>query len=960
MFKLALAGLWRHKARVFFLSLSIIVGVAFSAAALIWQSTSLASVENFYEAIDASARGDLIVEEDRYSSAGVYKGSSEEFGEKPVEKEPAEGVSVEVSASESGGDNSNQPSETILTDGLIKEIKALNYSFEEVSGFIEETDWQYPSLYTPDDRAMATREDGLGFVTIYSHQKGSQVAAYAVVEGQAPQSLGEIAIDEEMAEKYKLKVGDVLTHKNLVAKEEGSRRDQLQKTKYKLVGLVKGKSVSLADSLLFLDSSFVVFAPQAARNFVELQPTDGWSKIRIKLAEGSSLASKKRLAAEIERLKENSLQVTIPEEEASERQEEEIALVKTATDQISYTVLFFVALAMVVAVFVIINTFNVLLAQRGKEIALLRALSFSRSQVVGLVVLESLLIGVFSAVVGALVGIGIAQIALNFTANFLIESSTTLVVVRAGSFIYPSVLALFVAVVAGLLPAIKASRMSPIAVLTESSQLKPQSVKWRSIIGGILLSFGLLIIFPIVLIVLKNPASNTDSLNAVYTTVVLLLVLGGGILVFVGLALFSAVLIRWFARLFAFLHRRRQISAQLAAGNILRAPKQAAFAANALIIGVSLISFVTILLGSFQHSFTYLIERWQPAEWTVESKSDSFRVRSEEELAPEVSPQIVVAINSDDHFRHVTAVRSSVALQLRGQHSDNEDINTVLILDKADHLKEVISPSLKPEVAEALNRGQAALISDQPIDSSKIQIDYGLGEERQAVEYDIGALAVGSEMATGSFWGTTVLLLEEHFPDDSPVIYSSVLFDTQRGVDPSEAEVALQAILSDSPNLRYRGVSSIVEYIDNLFETLLNIFRTLLSLSLVVAIIGVFNVLSLAIIERTKEMGILRALGMSKLQLGKMIVLESALIIFFGSLVGMLVGLFFAWIAWLILTSPAIMGDEANEVLELVFSIPWLQMLLYFVVAAVLALIAAFWPALRAMRLRIIESIKKS
>ena len=344
------------------------------------------------------------------------------------------------------------------------------------------------------------------------------------------------------------------------------------------------------------------------------------------------MSLKKALAVDIENLEGQSLKANVVET-VDHWQLEEKDQLKTATDQVSYTVLFFVALAMVVAVFVIINTFNVLLAQRSKEIALLRAISLARSQVVGLVVLESLLIGVFSAIIGSLLGIGIAQITLNLTANFLIEASTTLVVVSPGSFIYPAILAVVVAVVSGILPAIKASRQAPIAVLTETQQLKAQSVKIRSIIGGSLLFVGLGAIFFSIFIVFQDPTS-LESGRLLSSVLLLLFLSFGGLLAFVGLSLFSAILMRWFARLFIVIHRKtRQISDQLAAGNILRAPKQAAFAANALIIGVSLISFVTILLGSFQHSFSLLIERWEPADWTVEQRRSSFFYEEDAELA---------------------------------------------------------------------------------------------------------------------------------------------------------------------------------------------------------------------------------------------------------------------------------------------------------------------------------------
>ena len=938
MFKLALAGLWRHKPRVFFLSLSIIVGVAFSAAALIWRTTSLASVDHFYETIDVNARGDIIVEEGW--SASYY----DDYDENPLS---VEGDFVDP-----------QLETTLLTDDLVAQIKELPYSFEEVTGFVEQNYYDSVGFYTPADKEMFASNNDFGWTMIHSHQAGSKLGAYFVTQGQAPVKTNEVAVNEDVAKKYKLQIGDVLTHKKLVA-EEGSKT-QLQKTEYKLVGLVKSKPFALAQALFLFDPSLIVLHPTAARDVVEVKPHNGWTVVRVKVAKDTSLDVKEALAADIENLQSRALRVDVVERRSADWQEAEKETLQVITDQISYTVLFFVALAMVVAVFVIINTFNVLLAQRAKEIALLRTISLAKSQVVGLVVLESLLIGVFSAIVGALAGIGIAQIALKLTSNFFIEASTTLVVVAPSNFIYPSILAVAVAVVSGLLPAIKASRQAPIAVLTESQQLKAQSVKIRSIIGASLLVLGLAIIFFIIFGSFQG-SSSQEAFSSLRIWALFLALAGGGLLAFVGLTLFSAILMRWFAQLFIVIHRKtRQISDQLASGNILRAPKQAAFAANALIIGVSLISFVTILLGSFQHSTNHFIERWEPADWTVEMRSSYYNPEaetSERELG--VPDAIVQELEENEHFQSVTAVAyasRSEASFITENGATFGSVEEVLIFKKADYLAQVIEPDIDPKIIEALNRGQAAVVGKDMQSGQKVRLTYRHGEEEKKVEYAVGASQ--SEGALIRF--RAVLILEDSLPDDFSPVYDRVYLDNRDGVSTEDAEEALQAVLSDSLTLRYRGTSSIVEFVNQFFETLLTIFRTLLSLSLVVAVIGVFNVLSLAIIERTRELGILRAVGMSKLQVGRMIIAESAFIIFFGSLVGMLVGLFFAWIAWLVLTSSAITGSGGEEVLEgFVFSIPWRQMLLYFAVAAILAVIAAFWPAIRAMQLKIIEAIKK-
>lgn len=955
MFKLILAGLWRYKARVVFISLSTIVGVTFATAALVLRDSVTEGVTRLEESVNLEVYGDVWLQE-RPSYILDVEGEAADGAAAPSPNKPA------VISS--------------LDDDLIAGIKQLDYSFKEVSGFIEGEASSGFSLRDTTGEDVTTESE---FLLVFSYNEDSELNFLKIEEGRSPQTSSEVAIDRLTAKRRGLTIGDTITWQQNTPEDilDTSRQPPIHSLT--IVGFSGFRSALLNLSQDLTQLPLIILHPPLARQVISnLPPQDQWTDIRVKLDGNTVDADHRKLKAAISELTDSRIAITTVAEETTKQNLEDLGKdAKTVINAISYSILAFVILAMFVGVFVVINTYNVLLAQRAKETALLRALSLTRGQVVKMVFWESTCIGLFAAVVGILLGIGVATVVFNVIPQVDYIFEDTFITVSATSFIFPIILALVVSAVAGIFPAIKASRQSPIEVLADAQVLKPQSILARAIVGGSILALAALGIVLALILVFNSDGGSTATSSGAVLLLGAFAVLVSNFLVFIGLVIFSPILLRAFARFFTFLTSRlKMFSGQLAAGNVLRAPKQAAFAANALIIGISLIVLATTLIHSFRVTTVALVEKYIPAEWTITidyGKVDDFVDPAED--SPEtprtisdlnlINSEVVERLHSSPYIRHLTTFRY-LPLREHITHTPLVSINT------AQYLREVGSSEIPIEAIESLQRGEVIYVGFEPQgltwgDKAEIRFYEGSEdgvrargssneEEKAAASFVLGASVQTESLSLLSNFLVEDRYLKAQAPHLVDGNYNVLWFDGQEGVEQEVIETSLETLLDDFPYLTYAGRSGIVGYIEDGFNFLLNIFRGLLSLSVIVAFIGVFNVLSLSVIERIREIGILRAVGLTKSQTAHMIFLESLLVVFFGTLLGVVLGIFFAWISWLLITSNQLAGQA--EELDLIFKIPWLQMLLYGGITAATAIIAALWPTIRAVRLRIIAAIR--
>ena len=823
-----------------------------------------------------------------------------------------------------------------LPADLIERIQRLDLAIEEIAGFVESP----ASLFMTTADGQAVEREALVIISS-SWADQSSLNAYVVLEGHPPRADQEIVLDVATAQDYDLKLGDSIEIESLI--RSGARS-------FELVGLADLKASVNGQ----IDQGFIRFNlfSQAEAQRLFLDEVDGQQLTTIKIDLDLERTDLDFAKSEITSVLPKGAVVQAGADLA-DGQDFNQQFNQTMVKSISVFLLVFIALAMLVGLSVIVNTFNVLLAQRAKELALLRALAFSKGQIRKLVIIEAFLIGCSAAVVGVALGIALGSIVLKLIPAAGLALPVTQPILSLGVFLYPALLGVSVTVLAALWPAWRASRLSPVAVLTETAVLKSRSLRKRLIVGLAVLLLEILLISAILTGVFSRP----DILPSSEVLAASIGILTGCLLITVGVIALSPILIRGLSRLFGRCLKFLGVSLFLAAGNVWRQARRSGAAANALMIGLTLIVIITTLISSMQTTVHRLIDEIQPADWSVvlDFEKLNFSEREEAERYNLVPVQLVEEIDQLPQTTNVTPVRYHYgAIDARSLDDEAvEDAVLHLAAVRSDHLDQTLKLGLDDAEVDNLKAGQLLV-------HQTIYEEYGL-KAGQELEVRFNDAPPASYIIGGSFdvyFDGMAFLLEA---DDAPPGLSDgyatyILFDSAPGVEDEDLEPLLEDLLKDYPSLTAFGKTHITEFVDQMFGVVLNIFRASLSLSLVVAFIGIFNILSLSIIERRKELAVLRALGMTRRQVKKMVSWEAVIMVTFSVLSGFVLGLAFAWLGFQMITSPQVLRVE-NLGFDFVFNIPWLQLLLYSLIALVVALAAAYWPARRAARQNIIEGL---
>ena len=649
------------------------------------------------------------------------------------------------------------------------------------------------------------------------------------------------------------------------------------------------------------------------------------------------------------------------------------------------TLLAFNILALFIGAFVIKNTFTVILAQRAKELALMRAIGTSKAQIFKLVVWEALIIGLIGGIVGILIGTGLAQAFLSLAQALDWEIPNVGLRFSALVFILPVILGILVTTFSALLPAFKASRQSPLKALTGVEQLIKNVYTARLIIGSIVSALGLLIAL---IIIFTGLAPYDDPVTTGYILTLRIVVLFIGLsLLFVGFTILAPIIAKFFASLsMRFLKGSRFVGWRLSAGNVWRQPLRSATTANVLMIGITLITTVTVILGSFRATFIYFVEEFFPADWAIQAQPEKFEFRSDNLIEGSVYTQIKnineeievvglrydydriilndeVGVDASDETKLSTGEPESV--EPEPLESRNQNYN-LAGLDPADRAGDYFSLDLEEDEIINLRAGQVIvklhLLEEQGLQvGEEIALSY-LDEENLIPDTDRHkqTLIIGGSF--DRYFDNMDFIVSNDVYEQliQETNYAHLVVKNLSRTSDEEVRSSIETILASDDNLEIYGQDDIVEAINNAFAWILNIFRGLLSLSFLVAIAGIFNTLILSVFERTKEIGLLRAVGASTKLVRRMITIEAVQIATLGVVMGTLLGSFFAWgivettIQDTLAASPPGDGDIA---IQFVFSIPFRELLLYYAIAIVLALIAAFGPALKATRLKIIEAL---
>jgi putative ABC transport system permease protein len=592
---------------------------------------------------------------------------------------------------------------------------------------------------------------------------------------------------------------------------------------------------------------------------------------------------------------------------------EEIALIRKF-------MLAFGGLALFVGAFVIFNTLSTTVAQRTRELATLRTLGASRRQVLGSVVLESLVIGAVGSVIGFLLGPALAK-ALSALFVALGEELPQVGWVIAPRTIVASLLVgVLITLVAGLFPAIRATGVPPIASVREGSLPRspfapyaPYAAGVAIALGGGLLSFGLF----------------APGLSVTW---VLLLLALGCLVLFVGVALISSRLVTPLASILAWpAGRVAGAAGRLARQNSMRNPGRTAATASALMIGLALVTFVAVLGQGLRSSLSDAVERVVRADYVVTS-DDGF--------SP-FTPQAAPALASQPGVETVTGVRQDSA-RVFGTDESVAGVDPGTIADV---------------VSFDWDERSDASFAELGASGAVVQRDF-------ADEHDLG---VGSRFSVETAHGKRLELTVHGIytppkldPILGPILVTQQTFDSTferpqdvlalvdaRGEPSDEQTTALAQALRRFPDAKLQTKDEYAAVRQKEIKDLLSVLYVLLSLSMVVSLFGMVNTVVLSVFERTRELGMLRAIGMTRRQVRRMVRHESVITALIGAALGLPLG-----IALAALVTQAL-ADEG-----VAFSLPLTPLVVFALIAVAAGLLAAAIPARRASRLNVLEALQ--
>ncbi len=852
MFRVALKSLLAHKLRLLLSGFAIVLGVAFVAGSFVFTDT----LQRSFSDIVGNTQPDVVVRPtSALSDAGVVEGSA---------------------------------STATLPASLVDSLR-------QVDGVARtDPDVSVPlSVFVLDhDKKVVGGQGAPGIATNYTGAPGPDGKPLVTLEsGREPNAAAEVALDIDTASKAGYSVGDTVP---MVTTGDPARLQA------RLVGTVRfGPDNNLVGaSLLLFDTKFLQDTFFGGRDVV--------TSVSVTAADGVSPQTlRDRVAKQIPADAEARTGASIADEQ--QRQ------IEQGLSFINTFLLVFAFIALVVGSFLIVNTFSILVAQRVRELALLRALGAARSQVVRSVLIEALLMGLAGGTTGLLLGIGLAMLLrLLFGAIGLDLGQAPLVFLPRTAVVAYAV-GILVTLIAAWLPARRASRVPPVAAMRDDVALPETSMRRRAVGGVLLLVAGAAALTAGLL----GTGSGSQSLSLV----------GLGVLgTLLGVTLLApliapgvvAVLAAGYPRLFGAVGR-------MARENSRRNPRRTAATAAALMLGLALVTALSVLGASTRSSVSDLVDTGLKADDVVSNA-----------VGQPFSPTIARDMARVDGVAAVAPYRVAFGLV-------DGDATSISAFDPANFAGAVDLTMTKGSVTGL--RSGSVLVSDQQAAAKALDVG-----DRVAVTLPKGKdeLTIAGVYKNSQFVGTPVVMSFADLERGGIPVADTILYvSAAPGADTAAVRQGLDAVVKDLPLITVQTRDEFAGSQADQVDQLLNILYALLGLALVIAILGIVNTLALSVIERTREIGLLRAVGMGRGQLRLMVVLESVVIAVLGALLGIAMGLIFGI---------AVQRPLRSQGLE-VLAIPWGQLIAYVVAAAVIGVLAAVWPARRAARLDVLRAI---
>jgi putative ABC transport system permease protein len=855
MLKVTLRSIWDHKRRLVLTIISIVLGVSFMAGTFVLN-------DSFNKLFD-----DLF-------ATGSEKIDTQVRGE------------LLFSSSFGGGDQRALiPADIVDTIAAVEGVRAAEPQVIALG-------------FGSSNRVLDSEGEPIGPTQgpptlIESWIDGSELTPYSVAEGRGPTADDEMALNVAAAEDGEHEVGDMVT----VSTQFGNKE-------YELVGTVLfGTAKSSAGAI---SAEFTLAEAQ------RLAGTDG--QINMVVASAEEGISQAELTRRIQAAVPGDLEAVTAVQAAEELSSD----VQEGFQFFSVLITIFGVIALLVGIFVISNTFSIIVQQRTRELALLRAVGASRRQVLSAVIIEGVVVGLVGALIGLGIGILLAQGFISAVGSDFASGITLTVptVVRA------LLIGVIVTLLAAVVPAIRATRVPPLAALRDVAIDRAGASRIR-------IGFGLVIgLFASYLLSL---GWTGDGTSAVQPSVFM----GAGLLV-VAAIIVGPVLagpsVRFAGR---GVSRASGITGKLAVENAARSPKRTSATASALLIGVTLVALLLVFADSAKASIDKEISRGFSGDFVVMSDVGGFGGFSG------FSPAITDAVAE---VPGVDKVMAQTFTQVELTYDDGETVQQFLTSVDVANLAGVLAPRMVEGAVTDLT-DDGILVDVELADGHDVEV----GDSIHVLltggkELDLTVQGLTDDEQVLGYFTITRATYTANVPEPLDAFVFGAIDD---GADLDTVLADIDEIVSATPDVVVEDREGFIGSIAEQIAFIVNFISIMLLLSIIIALIGVANTLSLSISERVREFGLLRAVGMDRKQLKRSVRWEAVIMSVLGTAIG--------------ITLALIIGRSVMKALEpsglTVFQVPVASLLWLLVGGALVGTIAAIFPARRAARHPVLDAI---
>ncbi|MGW2822277.1 ABC transporter permease [Streptomyces sp. NPDC001443] len=794
------------------------------------------------------------------------------------------------SASDTGETTSGNGKPPVMPASVLDEVRGLP-GVKSAEGSV------FSSAVTVVDADKDNLSPSSGAPTIVGGWNANEARTMKITSGAAPKGADQVMVDEDTADKHDLKLGDEIGVISAVGTHTA-----------KISGIAAFTVTNPGAAIFYLDTAT---AQQAL-----VGQTGVYTNVNVTAAAGTSDEQlKKNVTAGIGA----AYKVQTAKETADANRKD----VGSFLDVMKYAMLGFAGIAFLVGIFLIINTFSMLVAQRTREIGLMRAIGSSRKQVNRSVLAEALLLGVTGSVLGVGAGVGIAVGLMKLMGMTGMNLSTDDLTVAWTTPVIGMVLGVVVTVLAAYLPARRAGKVSPMAALRDAgAPADARAGVVRAVLGLVLTGAG-----GTGLYLASTAAKATEGSMWLGLGVVLSLLgfvvigplLAGGVVRVLG-----AVLLRAFGPV-----------GRMAERNALRNPRRTGATGAALMIGLALVACLSVVGSSMVASATDQLDKTVGTDFIIQN-----------DRGQPVVAQAVRAVKSTPGLARVTEykVTSADYTTPDGKTLKDTDITAADPTYATDLRTKTVAGDLKDAyLPDSMSVHEKFAKAHGIHLGSKIKVAF---KDGATAELTVRAITSSDVVIDSGAKYISTATLAKYVPA-AKMPLDQMVFASAKDGQQAAAYKSLKAALHDWPQYTVRDQTDYKQALKDQIGQMLNLIYGLLALAIIVAILGVVNTLALSVVERTREIGLMRAIGLSRRQLRRMIRMESVVIALFGALLGL--GLGMGWGA----TAQQLLALEGLKVLD----IPWPTIIGVFIGSAFVGLFAALVPAFRAGRMNVLNAI---